>query len=326
MRIINWAMVLVLILLPFFVVNQLEVKAQRMTLLTELRYDAALDAAVDDAARALLVNVNQQQEARYDSVKRVRVNKEEAITTFYRTLYMGMGIADDSISQHVLNRYIPAVIVIGYDGFFVYAEEEFQNAAGETELRPVWGPKKPYAYDDHQGNSLSFTLEDYVTAYEAGTQTWREGWRPEISSSSTIPLLQDPTLFEETRRNSIVQAIQAELAYRINRHNQFLSRIGVSYIFTMPTISQEEWNNTMNDVGVLAFVQGIPMGSKAYNSYALGGSRVMRKPVIVGALQGSRKVYYRSECPFAYPVQETFTNEQKAAQKGYSPLSCLNQP
>jgi hypothetical protein len=323
---INWGIVLVLILLPFFVVNRLEVKAQRMTLLAELRYDAALDAAVDDAAQALLVNVDQQQEARYDSVKRVRVNKEEAIATFYRTLYTSMGIGDDAITQQVLNRYIPVVVVIGYDGFFVYAEEEFQNSAGRTELRPVWGSKKPYAYADSQGNSLAFTLDDYVTAYEAGSRTWREGLRSEIGTSSSISLLQDPVLFEQTRRNTIVHAIQDELAYRINRHNQFISRVGVSYTFTLPTISQEEWNNTVDDVGVVAFVQGIPMGNKTYNNYALGGSRVMRKPVIVGALQGSRKVYYRTDCPYAYPVQETFPDEKAAALKGYNPLSCLNQP
>ena len=326
MKMINWGIVLVLILLPFFVVNRLEVKAQRMTLLTELRYDAALDAAVDDAAQALLVNVDQQQEARYDSAKRVRVNKEEAIATFYRTLYTSIGIGDDAISQQVLNRYIPAAVVVGYDGFFVYAEEEFQNAAGGTELRPVWGPKKPYAYADSQGNSLAFTLDDYVIAYEAGSRTWREGLRSEIGSSSSISLLQDPVLFEQPRRSTIVHAIQDELAYRINRHNQFTSRIGVSYTFTLPTISQEEWNNTVDDVGILAFVQGIPMGNKTYNNYALGGSRVMRKHVIVGALQGSRKVYYRTDCPYAYPVQETFPDEKAAVLKGYNPLSCLNQP
>jgi hypothetical protein len=326
MKIINWAIVLVLILFPFFVVNRMEAKAQRITLLTELRYDAALDTAVDDAAWALLINVNQQQEARYDSAKRVRVNKEEAINTFYRTLYMNFGISSDPVAQGVLNRYIPVVVVIGYDGFYVYAEEEFTNAAGETEVHPVWGQKKPYAYADRQGNSLSFTLDDYITAYEAGTRTWREGLRGEMVTGSNIPLLQDLDVFEATRRNTIVNAIQSELAYRINRHNQWVSRIGMSYTFTLPVISQEEWNNTVNDIGVLAFVQGIPMGSKRYNNYSLGGSRVVRKPVIIGAMNGNRKVYYRNNCPYAYPVQETFPSEQAAAQKGYSPLSCLNLP
>ncbi|MFC0213876.1 hypothetical protein ACFFK0_15705 [Paenibacillus chartarius] len=326
MKMINWAIVGVLILLPFYVINRIDTETQRRMMITEMRYDAALDAAVDDAARALLNNASQQQEARYDSVKRVRVNKDEAIDTFYRTLYINFGIEEDPVAQGVLMRYIPAVIVIGYDGFWVYAEEELRNAAGETEIRPVWGPKKPYAYADAQGNSLSFTLDDYVIAYEASSRTWREGFRPELQSATAIPLLRDAELFEQVRRSTIVNAIQNELAYRINRHNQHVSRYGVSYTFTLPTISAEEWKNTVGDIGVMAFVQGIPMGSKTYNNYALGGSRVLKKPVIFGAMKDGRKVYYRSACGYSYPVEETFASEKAAAQKGYMPLACVNHP
>lgn len=324
MKILNWAVVGVLILLPFYVINRMDTQTQRKMIVTELRYDAALDTAVDDAAQALLINVNQQQEAQYDSGKRVRVNKEEAIQSFYRTLYMNFGIAEDEVAQGVFNRYVPAIVIIGFDGFWLYAEEEFRNATGETEIHPVWGPKKPYAYVDIQGNSLSFTLDDTVIAYGANSRIWREGFRSEIQSTLNIPLLRDADQFEQVRRSTIVNAIQNELAYRINRHNQLVSRSGVSYTFTLPTISQEEWNNTIDDVGVIAFVQGIPMGSKTYNNYALGGSRVLKKPIIVGAMKDGSKVYYRSNCPYPYPVAETFTSEKAAAQEGYKPLSCSN--
>jgi hypothetical protein len=324
MKMINWAIVGVLILFPFYMVNQTEIQMQRKTMITELRYDAALDAAVDDAARALIMNVDPGRESRYDSMKRVRVNKEEAIDTFYRTLYMNFGIADDPVSQSVLNRYIPAVVIIGYDGFYVYAEEEFTNAEGETEMHPVWGPKKPYAYADVQGNSLSFTLDNYVIAYEAGSQRWVEGFRSEIAEDTVIPLLRDPGKFEQVRRSTIVNAIQNELAYRINRHNEYAARTGISYTFTLPVISGEDWSNTIDDVGVMAFLQGIPVGQRFYNNYALGGSRVLKKPVIVGAVKNGMKVYYRSSCPFPYPVEETFASEKEAAEKGYIPLSCNN--
>ncbi len=324
MKMINWAIVGVLILFPFYIVNQTETQMQRKTMITELRYDAALDAAVDDAARALIMNVDPGREAQYDSLKRVRVNKEEAIDTFYRTLYMNFGIADDPVSQGVLNRYIPAVVIIGYDGFYVYAEEEFTNAEGETEMRSVWGPKKPYAYADARGNSLSLTLDDYVIAYEAGSQRWVEGFRSEIAEDTAIPLLRDPDKFEQVRRSTIVNAIQNELTYRINRHNEYAARAGISYTFTLPVISGEDWSNTIDDVGVMAFLQGIPVGQRFYNNYALGGSRVLKKPVIVGAVKNGMKVYYRSSCPFPYPVEETFSSEKAAAKKGYLPLRCNN--
>ncbi|MED4599652.1 hypothetical protein P9314_02900 [Paenibacillus validus] len=326
MKIIEWAIVGVLIFLPFATVNRIEVETQRKALLTELRYNAALNAAVDDAARTLTVNANQQRETQYESAKRVALNKDEAIAAFYRTLYTNFGIADDPIAQGVLNRYIPAVVVIGYDGFYIYAEDEWTGTDGNTERKPVWGAKKPYAYADLSGNSLSFTLDDFVLAYDAGSRSWHEGLRVDVRQQTNIALLKDAERFEQVRRSTIVRAIEDELAYRINKHNESVSRFGLSYTFTLPTISQEEWHNTVDDVGVLAFIQGIPMGGKFYNNYALGGSRVLKKPEIVGARKGSMKVYYHTTCGFSYPVEETFSSEKAAALKGYMPLGCPPAP
>lgn len=82
MRLIEWAIVGALIFLPFATVNRIEVETQRKALLSELRYNTALDAAVDDAARMLTVNANQQRETQYESAKRVALNKDEAIAAF----------------------------------------------------------------------------------------------------------------------------------------------------------------------------------------------------------------------------------------------------
>ncbi len=322
MKWIEWAIVGALIFLPFATVNRYETDSLRKTMLTELQYDAALDAAVDDAASTLIINASQQQEAQYGSVKRIALNKEDAITTFFRTLDGGFGVSDP-VSQGALHRYIPAIVVIGYDGFYVYYEEEWTGSDGKTVMKQVWGAKKPYAYADAAGNSFSFTLDDQVLAYDAATRSWHEGLRQDIRQLTTIPILQNAELFEQVRRSTIVQAIQDELAYHINRYNETVSRNGMSYTFTLPLISNEDWNNTVDDVGVLAFVQGIPMGAQVYNSYALGGSRVMKRPTIVGAKKGTMKVYYRSSCGYTYPVEETFASEQAAARKGYMPLPCF---
>ncbi|WP_214629696.1 hypothetical protein [Paenibacillus agaridevorans] len=322
MKWIEWAIVGALIFLPFATVNRYETDTLRRTMLTELKYDAALDAAVDDAASMLVVNASQQQEAQYGSVKRIVLNKEEAIAAFYRTLDAGFGIADDSVTQGVLHRYIPAIVIVGYDGFYVYSEQEWTGTDGKIVMEPAWGTKKPYAYSDSAGNSLSFTLDQQVLAYDAASQSWHEGLWQDILLQTTIPLLQDAALFEQVRRSTIVRAIQDELAYQINRYNETVSRNGLIYTFTLPLISDEDWSNTVDDVGVLAFVQGIPMGTKMYNSYALGGSRIVKRPTIIGAKKGSMKVYYRSSCGYTYPAEETFASEQAAARKGYMPLPC----
>ncbi|MUG44501.1 hypothetical protein [Paenibacillus woosongensis] len=322
MKWIEWAVVGVLIFFPFATINQIDVELMRQTMLLELRYDAAMDAAVDAAAQALIINADQQHESRYESVKQVTVNKEEALTAFYRTLYTNFGISSDPVSQGVLQRYIPVIIVIGYDGFYVYAEDEWTDRNGHTVMASAWGTKQPYAYTDSSGNSYSFTLDEQVLVYVAATRSWHEGFRRDIQAEANIPLLRDATLFNEVRRSTIVGAIQDELSYRINKHNEVALRNGLSYTFTFPSIPMEEWHNTIADVGVVAFMQGIPIGHKVYNSYALGGSRVMKPTEIVGAMKDNMKVYYRRTCPFSYPIEETFTSEKAAAKQGYMPLSC----
>ncbi|MEK3731741.1 hypothetical protein MKX64_04735 [Paenibacillus sp. FSL M8-0334] len=322
MKWIEWAVVGVLIFFPFATINQIDVELMRQTMLLELRYDAALDAAVDAAAQALIINADQQHESRYESIKRVAVNREEALTAFYRTLYANFGISGDPVAQGVLNRYIPVIVVIGYDGFYVYAEDEWTDRNGQTVMAPAWGTKRPYAYTDSSGNSYSFTLDEQVLVYAAATRSWHEGFRRDIQAEANIPLLRDAALFHEVRRSTIVGAMQDELSYRINKHNEVALRDGLSYTFTLPSIPLEEWHNTIADVGVVAFMQGIPMGRKVYNNYALGGSRVMKQTEIVGAMKGNMKVYYRKSCPFSYPIEETFASEKAAAQQGYMPLSC----
>ncbi|MFC3801039.1 hypothetical protein [Cohnella sp. GCM10012308] len=324
MRWIEWAIVGALLFLPFATINRIETDALRRTLLAELRYDAALDAAVDDAASQLIGNASQQKEAQYGSDKRMALNKEDAVAAFYQTLDAGFGVTGDPVAQGMLHRFIPALVIIGYDGFYVYSEQEWTGADGKTIMKPVWGAKQPYAYADTAGNSLSFTLDQEVLAYDAASGSWHEGLRQDIRQQTSIPLLQDAERFEQVRRSTIVRAMQDELAYRINQYNEVVSRSGFSYVFTLPLIPDEDWSNSIDDVGVLAFLQGVPIGAKQYNNYALGGSRVLKQESIIGARKGTMKVYFRSSCSYDYPREEVFASEQTAARKGYMPLPCTS--
>lgn len=325
MKITKIAIMFVIILFPFYIINQIHTTAQKRTLYTEMQYDSAINTAVDDAALSLLFNEKQEYESKYESVKNVRLNLKEGIGAFYRTLYANFNIAEDTTAQSMLDFYIPVVAMIGYDGYYLYTDDEYVNADGEHELRHVWSAKRPYAYQDEFGNSISFTLDDYVVAYERASDQWINGLRSEIGGTSTVPLLQQSDLFEQIRRITIVNAIQNDLAYYINRHNMIVKRYGVAYSFTLPTISQEEWNNSINDVGIMAFVQGIPIGDKHYNNYALGGARVMKKPLYSGMIANGVKYYYRgTSCTSSRPTLETFTTEKAAASEGYFPVSCDN--
>lgn len=323
MKITKFVIVFTLILFPFFIINNINVSHNRQNLILEMRYNNAIDTATLDAAKALSTNASQSSEAQYEFIKRLRINKEEAVQTFFNSLYLNFSVFNDPIGQGVIKNYVPIILIVAYDGYFLYYMDEYTNATGQKELKHVWSPKKPYAHTDQDGNTFAFTLDEYVTVNRNSDQKWFEGFRGEIASDIGVTLLNDSQTFDQVRRATIVNAIQNDLEYYINNYNNYAKRIGVAYTFTLPLISQEQWNNTINDVGVLSFVQGIPMGEKYYNNYALGGSRIVKKPVYNGIIANGRKYYYsQKSCISTYTTVEVFTSEKDAAASGYIPLDC----
>lgn len=321
MKMISWALVFVILVFPLFFKNQLRGIEQERAQEKMVLYDGALRAAVQDAAFALKLNEDQNLENRHDSTKRIRANKERAVEAFYETMFNNIGIRDDITAQGLLKTYIPVLAVIDYDGLWLYTNEMIRNAEGEQENRQVWKAKKPFAYADDQGNSFSFTLDDDVYVYDAAAQAWFTGSREEVAmlTDHRILLLDDPDMFDQVRRTTITSVVQGNLEHFINAYNGYTRRLGITYTFTLPRVEQEEWNNTVNDIGVLSFIQGVPVGLHTYNNYALGGSRMVKSPVIYGYLRQGVKVYFRESDHYAGEIIEKFSSEREAAQAGYFP-------
>lgn len=326
MRITDWAILFTALFFPFFIL--LAIPAGNITdaAFVETKYTAGLRTALQDGAEMLNINESQAYEAGYGSMKRFRADKERALEAFSRTIYMNMGISEDIQAQAALWWYIPALAVVDYDGYYIYAMQSYINADGEEVIRHTWSPKIPYAYNDDEGNSIHFTLDNEVEAYNRSTGLWYSGLQTELEGKTGIELLDKPGTFEEVRRISIVHAIQDDLAYYIGRHNELALRNGISYTFSLPVIEQEEWVNTVNDIGMMAFVQGIPIGDRYYNNYAFGGGRLVKNPVYFGGVDSNTglKYYYRDTCSFPYDKQEAFSTRKEAAAAGYREKSCMN--
>ncbi|MDU2241997.1 MAG: hypothetical protein E7E23_15620 [Paenibacillus sp.] len=325
MKITDWAVIFVLIVAPILWLSGLRAENLREVNRLETRYTAAMRTAVQDAAVALNRNELQQFENGYGSEKWMRADKEQALAALLRSLYLNFGVADDPAGQQTLLGYIPAVVVMDYDGYYLYAADV---EPGNDAFAYHWQDKKPYTYVDASRNSIAFTLDSQVTAYDATANRWVSGPQSEIRSEVSIPLLQNGEEFDAVRRATIVRRIEEDLARAIRLHNLFAKKQGVDYTFTLPTIPQEAWNNTLDDVGILVFLQGIPVGDRHYNNYALGGGRLDRTPSVLGTVDPltGLKYAYRESCAraqgFGYRIEEIFANERAAAENGYFPLDC----
>lgn len=326
MKITSLAVLFVCIFAPFFLVMDFRTADQKEALALTEQYSASLHTSVQDASQMLNVNVLQEYEAGYQSNKFFYANKELALDTFFRTLYLNFDVVNDPIGQGALAGYIPALVVIDYDGFDAYAVSEYTGEDNQKVFKHMWRPKKPYSYADSRGNSINFTLDSYVHAYDAWSRTWVEGYREDLQGQTNIPLLNDAENFDNVRKSSIVKSIQDDLAYLINKHNEYATHYGIHYTFKLPQIPQDEWVNSIQDIGVMAFVQGIPVGDQYYNNYALGGGRLVRKTEIKAGVDRATgiKYYHRSTCSFGLREEETFSSEKEAAAAGYYAKECVN--
>ena len=58
-----------------------------------------------------------------------------------------------------IESYIPAMIIVGYDVFYIYSAELVGN-----EIKYILKPKIPYTYEE-KNMIINFTLDNYVKIY-----------------------------------------------------------------------------------------------------------------------------------------------------------------
>lgn len=327
MKITNLAILFTLILLPFLFIHAQNVNWQREAQETEHMYDLYLGTAVKDATTILSMSPMKDGDRHISDVQ-FDLNLDEAIKVFSKSLTQNFG-ADKNVysEKHVLS-YVPAVVVIDYDGFYMWVLDEYTDASGTRHLGHVWRAKIPYAYADANGNSVSFTLDDYVHIFVQSSGQWTEGTFDELSGKTPVDILNDRELFERMKKQTIMNLLQDNLEYYINRHAQLVYNIGIKYTFTLPYIDDDTWVNSISDVGMLAFMQGIPVGTREYNNFAFGGAKLLRKSPVIGTTRNSdgKRYYFDSRCsiPVGYTRIEVFQSKFDAAKAGYIPVDCLN--
>lgn len=410
MKIQHYAIIFIIIILPFSIICKSKINTKIDSLSEQTRINNALDTATSDAVDTL-IELNDEFYALYEgeTISVTPTIAKEAINSFFNTLAVNYTLpftADEKFAENYFSPYIPAVVVVAYDGFYIYSVEE--SSSGTYEY--VLSPKIPYAYEEN-GYIINFTLgnaiklyaptgvlyegefkNDYINSAEVideyslysgilGGDTLNmlpqltknmslfvyglEEYRTVNTSFPAVPdflavhsghgvsMLRDydyehndettVSAFHIKRRSVIIDTIVKVLNEKINNHNRYADMMGVTYDFYLPEIDDAEWINAVDDISIMAFVQGLPTGSDTYyNSYALGASRIIEASYIYGthcytssgasAVSGSNSyVYHTSNCPLlsdqfdsdGFPkngiIQEMFLNKIDAAKAGYNP-------
>lgn len=325
MKITDIALIVILIFLGVSIKLDMD---QRRLLQAEdikVRYSEIMFAATEDASLALFEPDSAISEDRlsagYDrKVMELQPNLEKALSRFYETLYANMGIENDPVGQDAFKMYTPVKMAVAYDGFFVNAwQEVFNSSTGRKEILEMWSLKKPYIYYDKQFKLVvNFTLDDRIYVYNTQTGNWEEGRQQEFYTKYTGNLF-SPSNFDNVRRQTIIEALQRELACLTVKYNNIAKQNGFGYYYNIPIIDNDAWNNTIKDVCFIAFLQGLPIGMESYNTFGAGGTRIKAAGKYYGNTTGGIKYYHREGCTLLTGSDILFDKRLDAAKEGYYP-------
>ena len=417
MKIQHYAIVFIIIILPFSIICRSKMANYGMTLKDQVRLNNVVDAATQDALD-MLVELNDEFRMMSDndpndpSKAKNRFNitqqlAEQSVKSFFQTMAINFNMPYiPEKTESYFSMYIPAIVIVAYDGFFIYSVNESEDGTYAYHI----SPKIPYAYlDDDSGAMVHFTLgndiklftadmffegtlvynyaqdafESYKvytaaippgsgdkealqiisdTAFELSTTIEAilqydaslvpdflvppSGDDPGITSitltdanSSKIPLLRDydgktdleASNFHRIRRETIINLISDTLKEEINEHTSYASMFGSTYQFGLPDVARDDWMNSINDVSVMSFIQGMPIGvNEYYDNYALSGSRIVQTNYYYGGVLNGNKYYHRENCShisgFADgsdpdAVDNIFITRVQAAESGYYPCA-----
>ena len=75
--------------------------------------------------------------------------------------------------------------------------------------------------------------------------------------------------FNQHKREIIRQSIQDNLNNAMALYNKHSMALGTNAEFRMPKLTELDWDKILKNVNIVTFMQGLPMGNKVYNDYAI---------------------------------------------------------
>ena len=159
----------------------------------------------------------------------------------------------------------------------------------------MWSEKMPYFYEDNYF-IYRFTLSDMVWIYDKNNllnhpQKTLEVDYKEIQKNSAYGyfranyrdcILLNDEAFNLVKKGAIINQLEKTLSYYTSRHNEIAHQNGITYNFSFPSGTYDEWAGYMDDVNLLVVFQGYPYrGDRNYtfNKVASAGGNIIKKPV-----------------------------------------------
>lgn len=286
------------------------------------QYEHIINSAIEDGTYALKTYSKRSFDE--DRGKYISIETEEVIEAFLKTYQYGFKAFGDE-AKHRYNQYIVAIVIIGYDGYYIYGTKQVTDMAGKVSHMPVLSEKKPYIYEDSE-YAMKMTLDHFVEV--VNTKSW-EVEKGDFASVDKRPSDINEVNFEGIRKRTIVTSLEEGLRETVNYHNQWSKQQGMLYEFTLPIADNDPWSRTLDDIGLMVCVQGAPLGYGAFlDFFSFHQSNVLKIEPVKGyeAISDGSFYYCDHKCTHEQTdsLIQVFATKEAAAGEGFWPCHYLN--
>lgn len=313
-KLTDLVIIFIIFTIPFQMIQDIKERNLQLIIYENTKMNRILDTAIEDATSALVDQISSDSWV---------LNKEKAVETFFNTLYINLNIINDPVKQQQIQSYIPFILVMDTDGYYTYTLETYRGIDGLTYFQQVWSEKQYFVHGDER-YVYGFTLTNKVTLYVKDSKQFFEGDKDELAMIYPDSILGDSD-FDQIRRQCITDTLVSTMKNAINRHNNIAHQMGIFYDFYLPSDDGSAYLNAFNDVGMISFFQGMPIGHTGayYNHYAFGGAQIIKKsPLYVQKETDGEILYYHREgCPGLVQKDNYFTDSKECAKKGAFPCN-----
>ena len=183
--------------------------------------------------------------------------------------------------------------------------------------------------------TVEFTMDDYIMVI--GADDVIDGFYLEDNNNNQVLYKNNSSIRDKViqhlrikRSEVISDTVSKEMSFAVSNHNLYSD---VDYEFVFPTIALSDWEEMVDNVGIIAFIQVINIGNTKldYVAHGISGLKITNRYYVSVATSGVSSLDYYHEttdCEVYINSRKSFTgyfmNKVDAATAGYYPCPVCN--
>ncbi len=318
MNLIKVSIFFVIITMPFMLTSYTSARNLQSKAQLSQYYQNIVNNATDDAASVIRTSSDRTA----SGGEALEIDAEE-VTKAFLDIYCGGFNAFTVTDRTRVSQYIMAVLILDYDGFYIYGAREVFDGSGQRKIQPILSEKQPFAYNDG-AYSYQVTMGTSLTVIDNATLSRYDGEWSILASYHGAGTFES---FEEWRNQIINTSVTNALEQTVTLHNRYTAELGCIYDFYLPLGEDNRLTTVTNEVGIIAFVQGQPLGGGEYlEMMALGQGAVVKEKPVDGYVDVAGQLYYCAEATVHVhtdTLHKILSSGEAAALEGYYPCYML---